>query len=208
MIAAELKAILEAAGEDGPYILVGHAFGGVYLRIFAGQYPEDVAGMVLIESGHPEMLTRFEALDLVREIPEKSIRPLIWLLSHLGSPSREGGIDYDLSEGVEDPVRAFLPESSMAWYDEMVEAPATLAQAGVYDVLGDFPLIVIAASKPPVSVDRGEELDQLWLELQGELVALSTEGELRVYQTGHYPQYQSPEIVIQAVLDVLERAGT
>ena len=35
-IAAELKTVLENAGEEGPYILVGHAFGGAYIRIFAG----------------------------------------------------------------------------------------------------------------------------------------------------------------------------
>lgn len=56
-IAVELKALLKQAGEEGPYILVGHAFGGAYMRIFAGLYPEDVAGMVLVESSHPDMIT-------------------------------------------------------------------------------------------------------------------------------------------------------
>jgi pimeloyl-ACP methyl ester carboxylesterase len=88
MIARELGAVLDAAGEDGPYILVGHAFGGAYVRIFAGQNPDAVCGMVLVESSHPEMLTRFEEYGVVSEIPDKKIRPLILLLSHLGMPSR------------------------------------------------------------------------------------------------------------------------
>jgi pimeloyl-ACP methyl ester carboxylesterase len=71
MIASELGTVLDAAGEDGPYVLVGHAFGGAYVRIFAGQNPDDVCGMVLVESSHPEMLTRFAKLGVEQEIPDR-----------------------------------------------------------------------------------------------------------------------------------------
>jgi len=204
-IAAELKALLEKAGEAGSYILVGHAFGGAYVRIFAGQNPEDVCGMVLVESSHPDMLTRFKELGVVPEIPDKNIRPLISLLSHLGMPGRgNGGIDY-LSPEVNGPVQAFLPESSMAWFDEKVEAPTTLAQAGQYQHLNDIPLIVLAtANVPPSSLQvQGEALHDLWLELQQDLLLLSGNSEIRISDVGHYPQLQSPQLVIQAVLDVL-----
>ena len=204
-IAAELKTVLENAGEEGPYVLVGHAFGGAYVRIFAGQNPDDVCGMVLVESSHPEMLTRYEQVGVSPEIPDKNIRPLILFLSHLGSPGRYKGNIYDLPPEIYDPVQAFLPESSMAWFDETVEAPATLAQAGQYEYLGSFPLIVIAASGAPTSVDQGEALQDLWVELQHELLSLSDNSEIRVYETGHYPQLQDPELVIEAIQDVLDK---
>ena len=204
MIASELGAVLDAAGENGPYVMVGHAFGGAYVRIFAGQNPDDVCGMVLVESSHPEMLTRFEEYGVVSEIPDKNTRPLILLLSHLGMPGRYKGNLYNLSPEVYDPVQAFLPESSMTWFDEKVEGPNTLAQAGQYEYLGDFPLIVIATSRPP-SIDRGQILDDLWLELQQELLLLSENSEIRIYEGGHYPQLQSPELVIEAIQDVLGR---
>ena len=204
-IAAELKAVLENAGEEGPYLLVGHAFGGAYIRIFAGQNPDDVCGMVLVESSHPEMFTRFEELGVAQQIPDKNIRPLILLMSHLGSPGRYKGNMYNLPLEIYDPVEAYLPESSMAWFDETVEAPATLAQAGQYEYLGSFPLIVIAASGAPTSVDQGEALQDLWLELQQELLSLSDNSEIRVYETGHYPQLQDPELVIEAIQDVLDK---
>jgi pimeloyl-ACP methyl ester carboxylesterase len=204
-IAAELKTVLENAGEEGPYILVGHAFGGAYVRIFAGQNPDDVCGMVLVESSHPEMLTRFEQVGVVPEIPDKNIRPLILLLSHLGMPGRYKGNIYNLSSEVYDPVQAFLPESSMTWFDEKVEAPNTLAQAGQYEYLGDFPLIVIASSRPSSIEVQGPVLQDLWLELQQELLLLSENSELRAYEVGHYPQLQSPDLVIEAVQDVLGR---
>ena len=205
-IAAELKTILENAGEEGPYVLVGHAFGGAYIRIFAGQNSDDVCGMVLVESSHPEMLTRYEQVGVKPEIPDKNIRPLILLLSHMGSPGRYKGNIYDLPPEIYDPVEAFLPESSMAWFDEKVEAPTTLAQTGMYEYLGDFPLIVIASATTSTSLgDQGLVLQDLWIDLQQELLALSDNSELRAYEVGHYPQLQSPELVIEAIQDVFGR---
>jgi len=205
-IARELSTVLDAAGEEGPYILVGHAFGGAYIRIFAGKYPEDVCGMVLIESSHPEMLSRFGEYGVVPEIPSRNIRPLILLLSHLGSPGRYKGNVYNLPPEIYDPVQAYLPESSMAWFDEKVESPNTLSQAGRYEYLGDWLLIVLATSGPsPTLGDLGQKLDDLWLEMQRELLLLSENSEFRSYQIGHYPQLQDPEVVIEAIQDVLER---
>jgi pimeloyl-ACP methyl ester carboxylesterase len=48
-IAAELRHVLRAAGIAPPYIVVGASLGGPYIRIFAGMYPDDVAGMVLVD---------------------------------------------------------------------------------------------------------------------------------------------------------------
>jgi pimeloyl-ACP methyl ester carboxylesterase len=205
-IARELSTVLDAAGEEGPYILVGHAFGGAYIRIFAGEYPDDVCGMVLIESSHPEMLARFAEYGVVPEIPDRNSRPLILLLSHLGSPGRYKGNVYNLPPEIYDPVQAFLPESSMTWFDEKVESPNTLAEAGQYKYLGNWPLIVLATSGPSPSLgDLGQKLDDLSLELQRELLLLSENSEFRSYEIGHYPQLQRPEVVIEAIQDVLRR---
>jgi hypothetical protein len=142
----------------------------------------------------------------VSTIPDRKIRPLISLLSHLGSPGRYKGNPYDLPPDIYDPVEAFLPGSSMAWFDETVESPNTLAQAGQYETLGDFPLLVISASDPPTSTaDKGQAIQDLWLELQRDLLSLSASSELRLYEGGHYPQLQHPEMVIEAVQVVLEQ---
>jgi hypothetical protein len=152
------------------------------------------------------MLTRFSEYGVVPEIPDRNIRPLILFLSHLGSPGRYKGNVYNLPPEIYDPVQAFLPESSMTWFDEKVESPNTLAQAGHYEYLGDWPLIVLATSGPSPSLgDLGQKLDDLWLEMQRELLLLSENSEFRSYEIGHYPQLQSPEVVIEAIQDVLGR---
>lgn len=48
-VASELHAALHAAGVRPPYLLVGYSFGGPYTRVFAGLYPDEVAGMILID---------------------------------------------------------------------------------------------------------------------------------------------------------------
>jgi D-alanyl-D-alanine carboxypeptidase len=53
--AAELRALLEAAGETGPFVLAAHSYGGIVARYFANQYPKEVAGMVLVDSFSPEL---------------------------------------------------------------------------------------------------------------------------------------------------------
>ena len=54
IIADELSVLLERSGEPPPYVLVGHSFGGLVARIFAGRYPNRTAGLVLVDPAQPE----------------------------------------------------------------------------------------------------------------------------------------------------------
>ena len=56
--AGELHTLLAGAGVPGPYVLVGHSLGGLSVRMFADQYPDEVAGMVLIEATNPDSWKR------------------------------------------------------------------------------------------------------------------------------------------------------
>lgn len=54
----ELRALLSAAHLQPPYVLIGHSLGGVNVQYYAYRYPAEVAGLVLVDSSHPEQLTR------------------------------------------------------------------------------------------------------------------------------------------------------
>ena len=93
----ELHTLLTAAGEKGPFVLAGHSLGGLYMRLYADQYPEEVVGLVLVDSAHvddaerckkvlpPESLNESESLKSIREylanpltfteIPERILEP-------------------------------------------------------------------------------------------------------------------------------------
>jgi len=60
-IADELHTLLGKAGIAGPYVLVGHSFGGLYVRMYAARYTSEVVGMVLIDASHPDMWQRLPA---------------------------------------------------------------------------------------------------------------------------------------------------
>ncbi len=51
--AAELRALLNAAGESGPYVLVGHSYAGLIVRAFAAAHPDDLAGVLLLDAVYP-----------------------------------------------------------------------------------------------------------------------------------------------------------
>jgi pimeloyl-ACP methyl ester carboxylesterase len=62
-IAEDLRALLSAIGAPPPYILVGHSMGGLYVRTFAGLYPSDVAGLVLVDGTHERQGLEVAAVD-------------------------------------------------------------------------------------------------------------------------------------------------
>jgi pimeloyl-ACP methyl ester carboxylesterase len=82
-ITGELHALLEGAGIEGPYVLVGHSFGGLYAQTYAARYPEEVAGVGLVESSHPE---QFSYRRVTRDSyePQERIFAVSSLLARLG----------------------------------------------------------------------------------------------------------------------------
>lgn len=70
-VVQELRTSLDKAGIEGPYILVGHSLGGMYMRLFADLYQEDVVGLVLVDSFHIDVLWR-NAEVLPTESPDES----------------------------------------------------------------------------------------------------------------------------------------
>jgi len=65
-VADELRVLLDRAGVAPPFVLVGHSFGGLVMRIFAARYRTEVAGLVLVDPAHPE--------DWVRPAPKEQIK--------------------------------------------------------------------------------------------------------------------------------------
>jgi pimeloyl-ACP methyl ester carboxylesterase len=68
-IARELRAALDRAGIEPPYVLVGQSFGGIYNRVFASMYPDEVAGMVLLDPSQEDFIQWME-----RHYPTKCIK--------------------------------------------------------------------------------------------------------------------------------------
>lgn len=188
-IASELRTLLRNAGETPPYVLVGHSFGGPLVRVYADQYPEDVAGLLLLDSSHPDQATRFEKARGKRPFLE-AITTRFFALSLSPVLARFGVVRFLLrSTRIFSPFvglpprqqaefKAFFADSShlSAGRAEGEVWEETTAQARATRPLGDLPLVVISAEGiNPASLGQ-----RVWLEMHRELAALSSRGSHRI----------------------------
>lgn len=176
-LAAELHTLLTNAEIAAPYVLVGHSFGGPVTRLYAADYPTQVAGLVWLDIQHPEQWTR---------TPEgRAQYQQILRLSRIGPWLARVGL-VRLSNYF--PLVDELPPASAAafkaWVDttrfmevnaaEFQAQLTSAAQAQAAGALGDIPLMVVTATDhgyPPAVADA---MEAQWLTMQTELAALST----------------------------------
>jgi pimeloyl-ACP methyl ester carboxylesterase len=170
---SELHALLTNAGVEGPYVVVGHSLGGLYTLMYAARYPEDVAGVALVDSSHPG---QFDRLPGGREEYERT-RRLFALAPWLARVGALRFIDVnpappELPAHQRAQVEAFSASTQQmsTTAEEFRTIPQTTSQVRSADGIGDKPLAVVSA---------GEQTRD-WLELQKELAALSSASRHRI----------------------------
>jgi pimeloyl-ACP methyl ester carboxylesterase len=207
VMAGELHALLQAAGVTPPYVLVGHSMGGYDVRLYASLYPSEVAGMVLVDSSHPDQENRFP--------PELKNMEGSWL--------REAEfLEYTMPFGIprvlglcdEEPVQRAAECNWHSARESVAELKAfseSAAQTAAASSLGDIPLAVLSHDPDKPSADLPADLarptNDAWEKMQEELAQLSTRGSQTIAKnSSHYIQIDRPDIVIEAVRNVVEQA--
>ena len=206
-VATDLHTLLDHAQIPGPYVLVGHSTGGVYARIFAARYPDQVAGLVLLDSqpnealtGLPDFPSQYSAL--------RRASALFPSLARLGVFQLVNRFAADpLPAPTRDEERAVVSTANLnrIQRDEFAELPMTLTEAAALTTLGDRPLIVVTAAK---GAQTG------WLPLQDKMTSLSTNSAHRVLPDTDHPglihDRAGAAQASQAILDVVAsvRNGT
>lgn len=215
--ARELKALLDAAGEKGPYLLVGHSVGGFNVRVFAGQYPREVAGVVLVDASHEDEVARIESSlpPAVRARLEKAMHRDERLDEILDALQFYLGIErFNVATGRSGPDYVprdlqqewfYLTQQSKSRNAAASESRAlseSVAQVRAAGNLGDLPLIVVTAGKAyPDDPFQTDTQRNIWIHvLQVEESHLSTRGrQIIVQDSDHMIPFERPDAIVSAI---------
>jgi pimeloyl-ACP methyl ester carboxylesterase len=207
--AADLHALLGAAGVPPPYVLVGHSIGGIIARRYYAQHPDLVAGMVLVDSSHENQERRIGAVDwrrgrafLIKVAAQRQARIL---------GARRLAASFGLVRGFDAEVAREAPPEYAAPYRAIMlstqqrrvsvrELLMMIRMGGNPPQLDSVPLTVLTRAPLPLSSES------VWAQLQDELAALSSNSvHIHAERGGHYLHLDNPELVIQAIRDLVRR---
>ena len=185
-VVTDLHALLQAAGETAPYVLVAHSIGGLFVRLYASTYPDEVAGMVLVDASSEDQVERFTQIlppELVDDVVLSSQNP-----------------SADVTAVYPEIERILIGESSDQVRAAMGRQP-----------MRPMPLVVLTRGNP-VSAEgalppgiSAAEFDDVWYQLQRQLAQL-VPGARQIIATnsGHYIQLDRPQLVLDATHAVVD----
>lgn len=226
-VADMLHTLLENGGEGPPYLMVGHSFGGIYIRVFTEKHPDEVVGMVLVDSSHenqnelappalaqsPEYAQRKKgAVTSLRLIQIAEPIGLLRAIKFLDA----GVASMSLPEQETGSVLAQMYRTGfMGAYSR--ETIMMMNYSSQPAKLGDLPLIVLSRKidaqdmveqipSTLQSMELAQQMAEVANGMQEELAALSTRGQwIVVEDSGHFIQLEKPQVVIDAIREVFEQ---
>jgi pimeloyl-ACP methyl ester carboxylesterase len=203
-IATDLHTLLQRGQVPGPYVLAGHSFGGLYVLTFAARYPDEVAGMVLVDSTAPASAVSAGAASPGHGGSNEGmsrVSALVSTAARLGLGRLYGQFAFgSLPPRSRDEVGASVATASTlgSTIDEYVQATASMEQAAALRDFADKPLIVLEA---------GSGHDAAWAAAQDRMARLSTNSEHRIIAGASHEDLVGDEedaaATTQAILDVV-----
>lgn len=222
----ELHDALRILGEAGPFVLVGHSFGGPLVRNYAAVYPQEVAGLVLADTvSEDQRIPMGDKALRVRDLAKgKPIPPPHEVIAapdvaHLEAkdirgqapqleppfdrlPAKEGQLHLWAST---QPALEDAETSEREWSPEYMLKMHTTPQTGI---LGPLPLIVLTRAEGGYDSNLDvspDELDKERRETQAQLARLSTRGKLILVQSGHNIELEAPDEVASAIRQIVDQ---
>ena len=206
-IAAELHEALRKAGEKPPYLLVGHSFGGFNVRVFNGKYPDEVAGLVLVDATQEDQYNLLPRAwsELGTAMRRRANRQAFWAPVYVGLGLARLQL---LLKGQEVPPLLLQSKYLKARASELDNIEISAEQARAADHIRDKPLVVLTAGKAvddSLKAALGEQdcraYEKTWVaNLQLRLARLSRRGDQAIVSnSGHDMPTDRPDAIVDAV---------
>jgi pimeloyl-ACP methyl ester carboxylesterase len=196
----DLHALLRNSHVIGPYILVGHSLGGLYVRRFAGRFPDEVSGLVLVDSADEKQLTGIIAPGLKPEL----YRPGAMSDAELREFFQELGRRMKAANATQANTAGDSGEREI----QMARFYRQIASERREFQFGDMPLIVLTATRqafmPRFSEDQVAQLADDHRILQERMQRLSKDSrQVLVPESGHFIHQDRPDAVVAAIREVV-----
>lgn len=203
--AADLHALLAAAGETGPFVLAGHSIGGPHAMTYTAQYPDEVAGMVLLDSTSPRQFDVIPAYRAQYAMMRRAYG-VMPTLARLGLGVLLTGSHLPTDDAAPVDAMSATPRAARNASDDVSMLPVLFHQARALTTLGDRPLVVLT------SAENARETEG-WTEAQEQLAALSSDAVRREAATSHAGIVEDQDgaaASVQAIASVVRavRTGT
>lgn len=207
-ISQELHTLLTKTGIPGPYILVGLSAGGMHVQMYASRYPDEVAGLILVDPTPAELMASFTEQERKPLLPNPDQFSLIEKLEPFGLlrlfplPGSEALIK--VPTRTQETIRALNTRSGVtrALYEEAAGFEPSIKQIALLDPLSpQLPLTIIWHGIPAEPL----MLEPLAEESMRELAKRSQSGRFIIAKnSGHYVTFDRPDVVIEALTAMIE----
>jgi pimeloyl-ACP methyl ester carboxylesterase len=194
--AKELHTLLEKANEPGPYVLVGHSMGGFTILVYAHDYPDEVSGLVLVDSqALPPANAAWSPAPKPGGTSPVFLMARIGIMRLLAGPL---GAIQDLPPEAKQAYRAYsvTPRSAQTQWDEFVGMNEGGAQARAVTTLGALPLIVLSARLDDTADHTASQTGFLKLSTNSQ--------QLFAEESGHRIMIEQPEAAVAAIVKMVE----
>ncbi|QBD74942.1 alpha/beta hydrolase [Ktedonosporobacter rubrisoli] len=196
--------LLTRAQVTGPFILVGHSFGGLNMRLYASEYRQDTAGLILVDApdeGKPLAVSpvTHQVINICHALAQVGIMRLAGLINLY--PDDLGTYDSSVLPMVK--ALMVLPKYFTATYEEQAGYAVSEAEVHAHRYsLGHLPLIVLTAGRSDFSDAVSLHQEQLWQNRLARFLS-SNSKQVIASKSGHVIQFYQPELLVKAITQVL-----